>query len=425
MPLIQSPKKKALERNIRTEMEAHPGKAHRAQDLAIAYSVQRKNRKALGGVIGREMNEPAIERVGKELYLDEDERASEAESERDHKMHFAGGGNVDDDDIHKGQGGSLLSHRGAETGHEKGINKRWDPYLGKGGGSQAGGYAKAAAKRDANAPKRSVEGRVRSDYLNKAKDKHKQVLSEMRANKPNLPDNFAYGGESILDEEMPDEMDPRAGHEFAMNENEQKSEAERMRDKLMKMYEGGFASPEYKDAGRLGFSMMDQENDTDSYSKEGIINYALGGDVEERREMNESTDERAGHESYLDDLEMPIERHGMGEGMREEQFMRGEDNPSIADSVRRRFMAQGGFADDEDDAADDNAIEHGNVADRLNDDLYENEMYAEKSALKDVGRASNKNQGSIGYSDFGGDDSDQHDMVSSIRRKYMRDRMSA
>jgi hypothetical protein len=57
MPLIQGKSKKSLQKNIKTEMEAHPGKEHRAQDLAIAYSVQRKNmhKKAKGGMISEEI----------------------------------------------------------------------------------------------------------------------------------------------------------------------------------------------------------------------------------------------------------------------------------------------------------------------------------------------------------------------------------
>lgn len=52
MPLIQSKSKKALKENIATEMEAHPEK--KSQDLAIAYSIQRRNKKkkmAQGGEI--------------------------------------------------------------------------------------------------------------------------------------------------------------------------------------------------------------------------------------------------------------------------------------------------------------------------------------------------------------------------------------
>ncbi len=53
MPLIKKSSKKALEKNIKTEMDANPGKEHRAQDLAIAYSAQRAAKKqgmAHGGI---------------------------------------------------------------------------------------------------------------------------------------------------------------------------------------------------------------------------------------------------------------------------------------------------------------------------------------------------------------------------------------
>lgn len=45
MPLIKSKSKKALQSNIKTEMDANPGPEHRAQNLAIAYSTQRAARR--------------------------------------------------------------------------------------------------------------------------------------------------------------------------------------------------------------------------------------------------------------------------------------------------------------------------------------------------------------------------------------------
>ena len=56
MPLIQSGSKKAFKKNVETEMDANPGKDNRAQNLAIAYSVKRKNRKKMaeGGSIETE-----------------------------------------------------------------------------------------------------------------------------------------------------------------------------------------------------------------------------------------------------------------------------------------------------------------------------------------------------------------------------------
>lgn len=47
MPLIQSKSKKALEKNIATEIKAHP--ADRKRDLAIAFSVKRKPKKMVKG----------------------------------------------------------------------------------------------------------------------------------------------------------------------------------------------------------------------------------------------------------------------------------------------------------------------------------------------------------------------------------------
>lgn len=54
MPLIQSKSKKAFQKNVEAEMDAHPGKERRAQNLAIAYNIKRKNAKkkmARGGEI--------------------------------------------------------------------------------------------------------------------------------------------------------------------------------------------------------------------------------------------------------------------------------------------------------------------------------------------------------------------------------------
>lgn len=53
MPLIQGKSKKAFQKNVETEMKANPGPKHKAQNLAIAYSVKRRatNKKASGGTV--------------------------------------------------------------------------------------------------------------------------------------------------------------------------------------------------------------------------------------------------------------------------------------------------------------------------------------------------------------------------------------
>lgn len=48
MPLMQGKSKKSFEHNVATEMDAHPGR--KAQNLAIAYAIKRRNKMARGGV---------------------------------------------------------------------------------------------------------------------------------------------------------------------------------------------------------------------------------------------------------------------------------------------------------------------------------------------------------------------------------------
>lgn len=56
MPLMQSGSKKAFKKNVETEMNANPSPKDRAQNLAIAYAVKRRNAKkmASGGMVPEE-----------------------------------------------------------------------------------------------------------------------------------------------------------------------------------------------------------------------------------------------------------------------------------------------------------------------------------------------------------------------------------
>lgn len=65
MPLIKSASKSALQKNIKTEMDANPGKSKMKQNLAIAYSTQRRagKRKKMskGGMLAQNMLEKHLE----------------------------------------------------------------------------------------------------------------------------------------------------------------------------------------------------------------------------------------------------------------------------------------------------------------------------------------------------------------------------
>jgi hypothetical protein len=491
MPLIQSPSKKAFQKNVKTEMEANPSKKDRAQNLAIAYGVQRKNRKAKGGVVsfgpdrhphstGRyaeggmaEMPEPVIQTIGKELYLDEDEKASDKEASRDHKdmyrvgdKSYAEGGSVDSDASVASAQYDKPGKRDLGAGYTASIAGPKTAHLHK-----EGKYLDTVHPSDIE---RRVAEHKKGNYADGGQIQRPQPPTPPQ---PTSMDDFVsgfkkathyYSGGKILHDEMPDETDPRAGMERSMDHDEMESEAERHRDQSMKMAhggmyrrkmaEGGFAEPEWAGAGTLGFPMMEQENDPDEYSKEGIINYARGGDVamrdahrghynevrempahmyamggmtaEEQREMPEPTSQRLGEEDYLDDMEMPISRHGAGQGEYEASRSFAQENPSIADTIRKKYMASGGrammasggYANEEaiDKGLDQNAVEHTNYMYKLNRQLADNEDYSEMNALQDIDMAQDDR-------DDGGQDSrdipmDRYDMVDEIRKKYARNR---
>ncbi len=61
MPLVQSASKKALQKNIETEMKANPDPSKRAQNIAIGYSTQRAN-KASGGLMPNDMMNSLMKR---------------------------------------------------------------------------------------------------------------------------------------------------------------------------------------------------------------------------------------------------------------------------------------------------------------------------------------------------------------------------
>lgn len=63
MPLIKSSSKKAFQKNVKTEMEANPGKESRAQNLAIAYAIKRRasHKMAKGGKLDTNAREHIAE----------------------------------------------------------------------------------------------------------------------------------------------------------------------------------------------------------------------------------------------------------------------------------------------------------------------------------------------------------------------------
>lgn len=87
MPLIHGKSKKAFEKNVKTEMDANPGKANKAQNLAIAYSIKRqaaKKKMSKGGMYGGQ-HEPA----------DLNEHLTESSGNETHEQRYKLGGMVE------------------------------------------------------------------------------------------------------------------------------------------------------------------------------------------------------------------------------------------------------------------------------------------------------------------------------------------
>ncbi len=114
MPLIKSASKKALKKNIETEMHANPAKADRAQNLAIAYNVMRKNKRKMadGGEVTESSKDPMemdmmkrpddMKSQGKEatheMRANADDQEDEMSMRMRHQRELAAGGFIGESD---------------------------------------------------------------------------------------------------------------------------------------------------------------------------------------------------------------------------------------------------------------------------------------------------------------------------------------
>lgn len=124
MPLIQSKSKKALKSNIKTEIDAHPDK--KKQDLAIAFSVQRQNKKkkAKGGMVSSFTKDPDMQK--KESNLPEHaQRSKDSFAKEKMAPMYAKGGQIPNLDMesnfkneeraHVARGGEMTEDSEAEN----------------------------------------------------------------------------------------------------------------------------------------------------------------------------------------------------------------------------------------------------------------------------------------------------------------------
>jgi hypothetical protein len=223
MPLVNSGSKKALQKNIEIEIAANPGKENMKKNMAIAYSIQRKN-KAKKMARGGEVAEPA----NKESMADAD--MSQEESE----------------EMLQGRKASMMPPMKAASMRPDADEKeaRSMDMLRK---YANGGMVKRAGDI------RPTEDEREDTGLGMLEDEesHEDRPSRAASGRPD-EDESPVRGRRMLMNPAKREMAPRA----AMNR------------------------PEVDDSPDYGDDMLSQEEQEDSYSKDGIVRYAKGGIVD-------------------------------------------------------------------------------------------------------------------------------------------------
>jgi hypothetical protein len=242
MPLIHSPSKKALGKNIATEMRANPSPEKRNQNIAIAYSVKRQAMKKKKMAFG-----------GDPLESDDDDSTKSAQMNNPMgtmKNPMGTMGKYAD-------GGEITANDESESGNsiDEAKTKR-DMAMSRGHSMMDGDELEATHE--------SMSG----NSIDDADDSR-----EMDMTKPKP--RFARGGEITANDES-----------MAGNDIDEASDAREMdmldakprrhKDELLARDIG---HPDEDSSDDMEMGMLHTENQPDSYSKSGIINYAKGGSV--------------------------------------------------------------------------------------------------------------------------------------------------
>lgn len=191
MPLMKSRSKKALEHNIKMEMEANPSPKDHDKNLAIAYSVQRKaKKKASGGMVqsgSKDMNYADGGETKSWREHEEDKRKEKAKKE---SMYPKGGKDY--------SGGQRRGPEGypkyqEQAQNEKGVHT---PVSGVTSFPHAKGTSRAGdLTKDRYAGKPTFE--AGKDHP--ARKEHERVMEESRKIKPNIKGMYDGGEVNVND----------------------------------------------------------------------------------------------------------------------------------------------------------------------------------------------------------------------------------
>ncbi len=337
MPLIKSGSKKAFQKNVKAEMEAHPGADHRAQNLAIAYSIKRKNRKKMadGGKVQSDMS--GGQKRGPEGYPKYQEQAQ--------------------------------NEKGVHT-PVSGVTQ----FPGGKGTSEAGDMAKER-----------YAGKPMKELVEHSKNLHKKKLHEMRSmKKPNL---YAEGGDVEDQDEieqndhahedmvnakheirpMPDESDHESDDYDKAMERRNSSRhsiadqdwSDRGRGQASEESHYEMKKPKIADGDPMQEHLYEEEDDLIDHDAPGteIVDaimrkrqkYASGGEVD----LSRNADEDPNMEDQLSYEALKKENYSESEGLAQlnqpedsnehGHDMRDEDSFDMIEKMRRKIKSKRGF----------------------------------------------------------------------------------
>lgn len=230
MPLIHSPSKKALGKNIETEMKANPSPEKRKQNIAIAYSVKRQAMKKKKMAEGGDVTANEESMTGNS--------ADDASTTRDMAMEMGKRPSTKDEDD--------------EATHESMMGNSIDD-------------AMDSREMEMTKPKKVLYGggEITAD------SKDDMEMRMMRRKKMYKGGEITANDESMAQNSIDDSSDPR---EMTMLD----SKPTRHGDELLARNMG---HPDEDSEDSMEMGMLHAKGQPDEYSKAGIINYAKGGSV--------------------------------------------------------------------------------------------------------------------------------------------------
>lgn len=343
MPLTKSPSKKAFKHNVKVEMEAHPGNPKR--DLAIAYSVKRKAKKASGGTV--------------------------AYGAKD--MNMAKGGKMPDKMTTNNSSGPQYDHTGTFTGHKKPMKQpaasAEDLVMGdKKKGSKAhyaegGMIDKESATTAQRGPKTTrikhpsmaqspvfkVRMRDEEDHL---EDSDAPASPEEHIRAP-----MAKGGKINDFEDMDDAEEDNAQHPAHLEEDDDMmGDAEAMDDHMDMYARGGDIDGNREQMDDHEDSMaaaimarrdrMHADIDSGAYDLDHAVQMAEGGEVDidmnaeeqpnDFYHQNEDAVLKENYDSDLDDVSQPMDSNTQGHEIDSDEY-------DMADKIHRQMKAKRQF----------------------------------------------------------------------------------